>query len=44
MTVKDLKEILEDLPDDMEVKLVEEGYTFSYVCDWWTEDGELILG
>lgn len=44
MTVKDLKDALEDLPDDMEVTRVEDGCSISYVHDWWIEDDELVLG
>lgn len=44
MTVEELKEILNDLSDDMEVKIVSDGYTISYIHDWWAEDRALILG
>lgn len=44
MTVKDLKEILEDLPDDAEIKYATGMGETLYVDDWWMEDGKLILG
>ena len=44
MTVKELRKILEDLPDDAEIKYATGMGETLYMNDWWMEDGDLILG
>ena len=46
MTVEGLIDILKDLPNDMEVRCMQDscGGSISSIDDWWIEDGELILG
>jgi hypothetical protein len=43
MTVKELREVLEDFPDDTEIVLWEEGnFVTDVLC--WKEDGNFVLG